>query len=120
MNKNIEVINDKLIAVKFSMIPLIKEIQWKPDDSIPLEEQFGTISDDGILILNKDYSGYKLLSEGIMQIMKNTDKKLIKIKKRLDGNIKSNMDQFKLNLVNLELVRRNLIDKNDPELKLRG
>lgn len=120
MNKNIEIINDNLIAVKFSMIPWIKEIEWKPDYSIPLEEQFGSISEDGVLILNKDYRGYKLISKEILKIMKNTDRKLIKIKKRLDFNVKSQVDKFKLNLVNIELIRRNLIDKNDPELRLRG
>ena len=37
-NPNIEVINKNLWAVRFSLIPFIPQISYKPDPSVPLEQ----------------------------------------------------------------------------------
>ena len=78
MNKNIEVINKNLIAVRFSLIPLIKELDYKPDESIPLNMHPGVNSENGILILNKEYPWYELLKEWMPKLMKKKDKQLNK------------------------------------------
>ena len=46
-NPNIEVINKNLWAVHFSLIPLIPQINYKPDPSIPLEQVPGQFGPDG-------------------------------------------------------------------------
>lgn len=121
MNQNIEVINKHLWAVKFSFLPFISEISYKPDSEIPLEEQFGSISDDGVIILNKDYKGYTILRDNLYRVMSDTNRNLKKKKKYLEGKKgKSLWESFYLTMVNIELVRRKLIDKNDSELKLKG
>ena len=55
MNKNIEVINKHLWAVKFSLLPFIKEIEYRPVESIPIEEEPGRIAEGGILILKVNF-----------------------------------------------------------------
>ncbi len=78
MNQNIEVINKNLIAVRFTLLPLIKEIDYEPATVIPLQDQSGTISDDGIIILNKEHLGYRVYKEWIPKIMKKKTKQLKK------------------------------------------
>jgi hypothetical protein len=78
LNKNIEVINKNLWAVKFSFLPFISEIDYKPDPDIPAYEEFGRATNDGILILNKDYAGFNILKEHIPKVMKKKDKQLKK------------------------------------------
>lgn len=78
MNQNIEVINKHLWAVKFSFLPFINEIDYKPDSEIPAYEEFGRVTNDGLLILNKDYPGYKIFKEWLPKLMKKKDKQLNK------------------------------------------
>lgn len=42
-NPNIEVINKNLWAVRFSLIPFIPQISYKPDPSVPLEQVPGPL-----------------------------------------------------------------------------
>lgn len=46
-NPNIEVINKNLWAVRFSLIPFIPQISYKPDPSVPLEQVPGQFGPDG-------------------------------------------------------------------------
>jgi len=78
MNKNIEIINEHLWAVKFSFLPFISEIDYKPDPEIPAYEEFGRVTNDGLLILNKDYPGFQILKEWMPKLMKKKDKQLNK------------------------------------------
>ena len=48
-NPNIEVINKNLWAVRFSLIPFIPQISYKPDPSVPLEQVPGQFGPDGIM-----------------------------------------------------------------------
>lgn len=76
MNKNIEVINKDLLAVKFSLLPLIKEIDYTPDEEIPAYEEFGRVTCDGILLLNKDYPAFRIFKDWMPRLMKKKDKQL--------------------------------------------
>lgn len=78
MNQNIEIINKHLWAVRFSFLPFISEIDYKPDSEIPAYEEFGRVTNDGLLILNKDYPGYKIFKEWLPKLMKKKDKQLNK------------------------------------------
>lgn len=78
MNKNIDVINKKLIAVRFSLLPFIKEIEYKPDDEVEAYEEFGRVTNEGVLILNKDYPGFNILKEWMPKLMKKKKKHLTK------------------------------------------
>ncbi len=78
MNKNIEVINPHLWAVRFNLIPLIPEIDYKPDSEIPAYTEFGRVTNDGVLILNKDYPGFRILKEWMPRVMRKKDKQLKK------------------------------------------
>lgn len=78
MNQNIEIINKQLWAVKFSFLPFISEIDYKPDVEVPAFEEFGRATNEGILILNKDYPGYRIFKEWMPRLMKKKDKVLNK------------------------------------------
>lgn len=78
LNKNIEVINKDLWAVRFSFLPFISEIAYTPDDEVPIHEDSGRITNDGILLLNKEYAGFNILKEHFPKVMKKKDKQLKK------------------------------------------
>ena len=78
MNQNIEVINKHLWAVRFSYLPFMPGIDYKPDSEVPAYEEFGRVTNDGVLILNKDYPGFRILKEWIPKIMQKKDKQLLK------------------------------------------
>lgn len=78
MNQHIEVINDHLMAVKFSYIPFIKEIDYRPDNEIPMFEEPGRISTNGTLLLNKDYTGYAIIKSMYPEVMRKSDKRIQK------------------------------------------
>lgn len=93
MNHNIEVINEHLWAVRFSLIPFIKEIEYTPDEIIPAYQEPCRVANDGLLILNKDYKGYELLKGIMLKVIKKSDRQ---IKKELRLNvILKNKDIFK-------------------------
>lgn len=78
MNKNIEIINKNLWAVKFSHLPYIEEIDIEPDALMPLEEEPGRIASGGLMILNKDYPGFNILKDFFPRLMKKKDKQIDK------------------------------------------
>lgn len=78
MNPHIEVINDKLWAVRFSLLQWIKDIDYKPDPEIPMNEELVRISKEGITILNKDHKAYSLVKKFLPKLMKKSSKELSK------------------------------------------
>ena len=78
-NPNIEVINKNLWAVHFSLIPLIPQINYKPDPSIP----------DGIMVLNKNFKHFELV--------KRTTKAVMKLKPRQIRKELDNLHRFPTN-----------------------
>ncbi len=78
MNHNIEVINPKLLALRFSLIPFIKEIEYKKDDNIESYKEPFRITQEGKIVLNKDNKLYEIIKPRIIEVMKFKDKKLNK------------------------------------------
>ena len=62
-NPNIEVINKNLWAVRFSLIPFIPQISYKPDPEVPANQVPGQFGPDGIMVLNKDFKHYELVKK---------------------------------------------------------
>lgn len=77
-NPNIAIINENLWAVRFSLIPLIPQINYKPDPEVPLEHLPSQISPNGILLLNKDFKWYEILQKDSIIAMKLTTKQIKK------------------------------------------
>lgn len=77
-NPNIEIISENLWAVRFSLIPLIPQIDYKPDPAIPLEHLPSQLSPNGILLLNKDFKWYEILQKNSVIAMKLTTKQIKK------------------------------------------
>lgn len=95
MNQNIEVINNHLWAVRFSFLPYISEIDYKPDSEVPAYEESGCIINNGVLLLNKEHPGFEILKDYFPKIMNKTDKQL---KKELNN---ANLIQNKTDWQNL-------------------
>lgn len=108
MNKNIEVINERLWAVRFSLLQYIKEIEYEPDPEMPLEEEPLRISKEGILILNKDYKVYSLLREFFPKLMKRPRSELFKELERSALNKMESLRNCIYHIaITLEIQRRN-------------
>lgn len=89
-NPNIEIINKYLWAVRFSLIPFIPQISYKPDPSVPLEQVPGQFGPDGIMILNKDYRYFEIVKKGAESVMK---LKTRQIEKELNSLRRSHSNQ---------------------------
>lgn len=76
MNPNIEVINNKLWAVKYTYLPYIQEIDIVPDKNISLYEEPGRIAPGGLMILNKDHPGFKILKDLFPRLMLKSQRQL--------------------------------------------
>ncbi len=83
-NPNIEILNEKLWAVRFSMIPLIPQLSFahkEGTEPLPMAEllrlpcQFGP---DGIMVLNKDFQWYDTVRKTMIAVMKMSAWKLKK------------------------------------------
>ncbi|MBY0124495.1 hypothetical protein [Bacillus sp. S/N-304-OC-R1] len=107
MNKNIEVINKHLWAVKFSLIPYIPQIDYVSDSNTPAYQEPGRITNDGVMLLNKEYKGYKLFRDLYENTMKKTNRQL---KKELFvGNAIKNKTPYQImcySMIEVELERR--------------
>ena len=66
-NPHIEVLNKNLWAVRFSLLPYIPQISYKPDPSIPLEQVPGQFGPDGIMVLNKDFKHFELVKKAAVE-----------------------------------------------------
>ena len=69
-NPHIEILNKNLWAVRFSLLPYIPQISYKPDPSIPLEQVPGQFGPDGIMVLNKDFKHFELVKKAMEAVMK--------------------------------------------------
>lgn len=81
-NHNVEIINKYLWAVRFSLIPFIPQISYKPDPSVPLEQVPGQFGPDGIMVLNKDFKHFELVKKATKAVMR---LKTRQINKELDS-----------------------------------
>lgn len=77
-NPHIEIINESLWAVRYSLIPLIPQIDYKPDPTIPLDHLPSEVFPNGVLLLNKDFKWYEILQKNSVIAMKLTTKKIKK------------------------------------------
>ena len=89
-NPNVEIINKYLWAVRFSLIPFIPQISYKPDPAVPLEQVPGQFGPDGIMILNKDHKFYDLFRKCAVSAMKLKPRQ---IRKELDDLAKTHSYQ---------------------------
>lgn len=109
-NPNIEIINRHLWAVRYTLIPVIPQINYKPDPHVPIDRIPAQLSPDGIIVLNKDFKYYERLKNSMPYIMRVSRKRL---KKEQDDFMKSNpamsvenvLYQF---MVSIELCRRDM------------
>ena len=72
-NPNIEIINKDLWAVRFSLVPLIPQINIIHREDTPaadLNKLELTFSPDGIILLNKDCKWYELFKKAMISAMK--------------------------------------------------
>ncbi|QNO15329.1 hypothetical protein HYG86_11405 [Alkalicella caledoniensis] len=107
MNQNIEVINPKLWAVRFNLIPFIKEIDYKPDAATPAYEEPARITNDGKLLLNKDCPIYQLMKDMFPKIMKKKDEQLQKELKNSQIKMnKTDMEILYASMLQVEIERR--------------
>ena len=111
MNKNIEfIIPGKLAAVKFSYIPFIGEIEYKPIDEIPAYTEAGRVTDGGMILLNKDRPGYKMLKQIFMCVVPLSHRQLSKRHSKLASKQqRSLLDDLNLLCVEMEQERRKKI-----------
>lgn len=80
-NSHIEVINKNLWAVRFSLIPFIPQISYKPDPNVPVDRVPGEMAPGGLMILNKDYRQYERVKRATISAM---NLKTRQINKELD------------------------------------
>ncbi|KXG75591.1 hypothetical protein AN619_15870 [Thermotalea metallivorans] len=76
VNQNIEVINKHLWAVKFSFLPFISEINYVPDDTVPVDEEVGQLLDTGIILLNKEHKLFEVYKDGFCRIMNKSNRQI--------------------------------------------
>lgn len=69
-NPHIEVLNKNLWAVRFSLLPYIPQIRYKPDPEVPVEQVPGQFGPDGIMVLNKDFKHFELVKKATEAVMK--------------------------------------------------
>ncbi|MEI8200544.1 MAG: hypothetical protein WCG21_10810 [Eubacteriales bacterium] len=105
MNKNIEVINDHLWAVKFLYIPYIEEINYQPDPCTSAYDEFGRVTNEGLLILNKDFKGYNTIKAMFIKMMNKSDVQL-KFEKEQSIEKKTNYQIIYAAALLCELERR--------------
>ncbi len=115
MDHRIEVVNENMVVVDFTLLPL-DGINYVPDPMIPTEEDPARIADDGMLVLNSKYKGFKLLKDGLLALIPLSNKKLlqwqIKLLKR-----GSDMDKLNIEFIKIELERREKKRAYDHESK---
>lgn len=80
MNGNVEIINENLWAIEFDPKVKIEGIDF--ENQPPSYKEGGRISKNGVLVLNKYYSGYEFLKRAMSALMNDSDEEL-KLKKDL-------------------------------------
>lgn len=114
MNTNIEVINPHLWAVKFSWLPWISELKLNLDPAYSSDEQVLAISDDGIIILNKDNPLYQLYRTHCPKYQKYKPKILKTLLADLESVAKrTNIQEDHRLMIQLELERRRKVGEHN-------
>ncbi|WP_310605081.1 hypothetical protein [Anaerosporobacter sp.] len=106
MNKNIEVINEHLWAVNRAYVKAgyIKELTpIMGSDGI---NEYASLTDDGIMILNKQSELYPTLKLFIPKIMAYTDEVLLHCMESVKVNVSDNYEKLYLNVMEWEVKRR--------------
>ncbi len=107
MNQNIEVINKYLWAVKFSSIPFIKEIYYEPKPDVKCEDDFGFITKQRVLVLNKECKWYPILKEIFPVLMIKSNPILKTEIKRMKNQKPQNINEAVYQImIKVELRRR--------------
>ncbi len=81
-NPHIEIINRDLWAVRFSLIPLIPQINITHREGTEPAESLNdlelTFTPEGIMVLNKDNKRFSMFRDAACRVMKLTDRQLQK------------------------------------------
>lgn len=112
INKNIEVINEKLWAVRFSYLPYITELEYS-GDSNRLEFRVASFTNDGKIVLNKQHEIYSILKAMLQRIMPNSDQELVDKINAAKSKEQDQYVKFYLFVLDTEIKRRS-IRKNVP------
>lgn len=105
MNPNIEVISTELWGVSRSYV-VAGWIEELPPSPKGYSNPYASLTNDGILILNKDSEFYSILKKFVPRIMQHTDSELNKIQKALEKTSKNNYEQLYFDVIKWELERR--------------
>jgi hypothetical protein len=109
MNKNIEVINNSLWAVRFSYVPQIAELGYTGD--LNGLEAAAAFTDDGKLVLNKQHEIYPTLKAMMLRIMPNSDQELAAKVDVIQSKEHDSYDRFYMFVLNTEIKRRTIAAK---------
>ena len=109
MNKNIEVINNNLWAVRFSYVPQITELEYTRE--LNDLEAAAAYTDDGKLILNKQHEIYSTLKAMVLQIMPNSDQELAAKVNVMQSKDHDSYDRFYIFVLETEIKRRTIAEK---------
>lgn len=105
MNPNIEVITPELWGVNRSYV-LAGWIKELPPSAEGYTNPYATLTNDGIMILNKDSEFYDILKRFVPKIMQHSDQELKQIKEKLERTpAKNNYKVLYLDVVRWELER---------------
>ena len=106
MNPNIEVITPELWGVNRSYV-LAGWIKELPPSAEGYKNPYATLTNDGIMILNKDSEFYDILKRFVPKIMQHSDRELKQIREKLERtSAKNNYKVLYLDVVRWELERR--------------
>ena len=109
MNRNIEVLASNLWALKFSYIPFIAEIEYTPLEGVQKYEEFGNITPDGILLLNKDNRGYLYVKNIFLDLTKMNAGRLKRLKQKLEVKAqRDTQEEVLFWCVSSEIIRRKI------------
>lgn len=89
-NPNIEIINKDLWAVRFSLIPLIPQLNITHREGTEAAENFNdlelTFTPDGIMVLNKDNKYFPMFRDAAVAAMKLTNGQIRKALGMMERN----------------------------------
>lgn len=116
MNQNIEVINPGLWAVNYHYLRYIRDIDYLCFDPDAMDKA-AAVSNEGIIILNKNHELYRTLKQFTQKIMENTDDELaMKISSMKDKN-RDGYDRLYKFCLELEARRRMVKKQYDQQVK---
>jgi hypothetical protein len=106
MNHNIEVINENLWSIRFSLIPFINEIDYEEDIT---EHNHFFLTNNGIVVLNQDNKLYPHLKVIYLKLIKRSNLMLkSKLKKLNNKKERSHVELMTSAAIRLILESRKL------------